>query len=359
MNGRSAPQLKIGDEPAAARLRRLGGGESELVAAIVDGKLGARDRVGAAHRLSGRLAACSTRGEAVSMVRRLRSAALWDAICDLLMQGDALGALVVQLIQWLTLDAEGCRDLDRSGALAVLVGVLRAPDGTLRGHGLPVIATVAELHDLGPSLSRAGVLGLLHSLSGLRDPNTWHWILAISEGLLRDPRSLPLQSRQALASVLLRCPLNRTDGHCGPSADALATSDSMILRRILAELRLTTKVRQSGALQAAARPQAAGRPAGLYGTGAAARAEDEAVQPKKVGMSMSLARATAAANAVAKGGSMTAATTLQGPLSQEQRDRAWALEEDVRNLAAPAGITVVGPGWAPAPGPGGTPRAAW
>lgn len=330
---RAAPELRIGEVAAAERLRQLGGDESELVAAVVDAQAATRDRIAAAHRLSGRLAACSSRAEAVRMVRKVRSAALWDALCDLMMHGDALGALVLQLVQWLVLDADGCRDLGRSGTLAVLVGVLRAPDATLRGHGLPVLAIAAELPELGPPLARAGVIGLLHSLCGSRDADTWHWILAISDGLMRDPRSLPAQCRQPLTSILLRCPLHRAEGRAAAAADGLAACDSVLLRRLLSELRVTR-----WAPSAPAEPEAVESPT-QPATGCSAA---QAAQPQRVEMTASLARAAAAANAVCRvGSSLAAAARVPRGLTQEQRDRAWSLEEELRRRSGPAGITVV------------------
>jgi hypothetical protein len=350
---RAAPVLRIGDVAAAERLRQLGGDESELIAAVMDTQAATRDRIAAAHRLSGRLAACCSRAEAVRMVRKVRSAALWDALCDLMMLGDALGALVLQLVQWLVLDADGCRDLNRSGTLAVLVGVLRAPDATLRGHGLPVLAIAAELPELVKPLARAGVIGLLHSLCGSRDADTWHWILAISDGLMRDPRSLPAQCRQPLTSILLRCPLNRAEGRTAAAASGLAASDAVILRRLLSELRVTKWVLSA---QPPAEPDTAGSPtlpaAGL-----------SAAQPQRVEMSASLARAAAAANAISAGGSSFAAPArVPRVMTVEERDRAWSLEEEIRRRSESAGITVVGREdrlvAAPSPPPV-APKVAW
>jgi hypothetical protein len=329
---RQAPELRIGEVAAAERLHQLGGDESELVAAVVDAQALTRDRIAAAHRLSGRLAACSTRSEAVRTVRKVRSAALWGALRELMMQGDALGALVLQLVQWLTLDTDGCRDLNRSGTLAVLVGVLRVPDATLRGHGLPILAIAAELPELGPALARAGVIGLLHSLCGSRDADNWHWILAISDGLMRDPRSLPAQSRLPLTSILLRCPLHRAEGRAAAAADGLAICDSLLLRRLLSELRVT-----QGA-PSAQPPAAPGAGESLTRSAGASLA----AQPQRVGMTASLARAAAAANAVSRGGSsVAAAARAPRVMTQEQRDRAWGLEEELRRRGGAAGVAVV------------------
>jgi len=170
---------------------------------------------------------------------------------------------------------------------------------------------------------------------------------------MRDIRCVPAQSRQALASILLRCPLHRTDRDSTASLDGLAASDSIILRRLLAELRVSQNVRPTKVSAGAGQ---------LASHVLCNESVQHTMRPQRVSMSASLAKAAAAANAVSKGGSMTGATRIPRTLTDEERDRAWSLEENIRKRSGPVGITVVQPDRMPAAisdAPPVAPRRAW
>ena len=267
------------------------------VSSIVDEHAPARVRFGAVHRLTCELSHGPSRRVATQLARRVRSPALWEALRRLLLEGDPLSVMVVELMQWLALDDEGLRELDASGVLPLLIGALRASDEELRCHGMPLLVAAASLPEIAPSLERSKIVELLDVLGRSGGTLEWHWILTVTDSLLCDPFALSLEARRALGALLLGCPV----------PDALAASDSLLLQRALAELQVTTKERAAGRTRPPLTQQS------------------QASQPgsKLATMSDSMARAMAAANAATK-------TQTRRRLTAEERDRAWSLEEGIR-----------------------------
>lgn len=198
------------------------------------------DRVAAAHRLNERFAACATYEEAMSIAYYLLSASpkLCEALVEMLVDGDALGEIAVQLLHSLSLHDDGAQAVVRAGAAPVLTAALRAEDPLMRAHGLALLATLAERSTLASSLVKAGVMKLLSFLGKMAVGDAasaaqlWPTLLGIADCLLRDPRTVPERQRAQFRDVLVGVARAHKAGSL-----PLALADARTLNKLMIDLR--------------------------------------------------------------------------------------------------------------------------
>jgi hypothetical protein len=137
----AAPQVA---SAATAAVLRAQGASSDAVAAKLCGAQAAPavcDRLAAVHRLNEHFAACGSFEDAEALARALATGrpSLGAALVALMVDGDALVELVVQLMHSLSLHADGAAMLLRAGALPVLAATLRADEPLLRAQVRPTL----------------------------------------------------------------------------------------------------------------------------------------------------------------------------------------------------------------------------
>ena len=157
-----------------------------------------------------------------ALVRAPPSAAA--TLLRLLVDGDALVELVVQLLGNACVHPDGPAWLERAGVLPVLVAALRTQDALLRAHGLRLLCALADEPALAQPLLRAGVAKLLRGLAA--SPDGARRALVVADGVLRHAARLsPAQMKQ------LRALLDGID------AALLAPDDAKALARARGVLR--------------------------------------------------------------------------------------------------------------------------
>ena len=100
------------------------------------------DRLATCHRLNEHFAACGSYEESARLVCTLCKAQprLGEALVGLLVDGDALVELAVQLMHNLCMEESGIKMVLGAGALPVLAATLRADEPLMRAHGLALLA---------------------------------------------------------------------------------------------------------------------------------------------------------------------------------------------------------------------------
>jgi hypothetical protein len=190
---------------ATAAVVSLGASPEQLSARLVDTALPMHDRLAACHRLNEYFAATRSLEEAVCLSSKLVSQrpTLGDALVALMVDGDVLVELAVQLMHNISLHPDGTKILVQAGALPILAASLRANEPLLRAHGLSLLAALAERAELAAPLARAGVVKLVSFLA--RSPGAdahWPLLLEICDGMLRVPRAVPEAQRKLLRGAL-------------------------------------------------------------------------------------------------------------------------------------------------------------
>ncbi len=167
------------------------------------------DRCTAAHRLNEVFAACETHEMASRLAARLCTPAVCKALVALLVAGESLVELSLQLMSSLAVNPEGALALERAGLMPVLVAALRADEPLLRSQGLALLASLAELPELAQPLVRAGLAKLVcflakgASAAGAEEAaSRWAWLADISNSMLATPLALPPAQRRQLLKAL-------------------------------------------------------------------------------------------------------------------------------------------------------------
>lgn len=161
------------------------------------------ERVAAVHRLNELFACCETHEAAVKLAGAVGSLAVTVSLLEMLVEGASPAAeIAVQLMWNLSLGPTGCQTLERAGVLPVLVAALRPDEPLLRAVGLRLLATLANVPSLAPSIVRAGAVKLLGVLAASTDPECWHWLLEICLGLLGAEQAIKPAQRRRLLEVL-------------------------------------------------------------------------------------------------------------------------------------------------------------
>lgn len=247
----SSSQLKISyaqAQQAFAAAEAASAATKAVMSTVSTAKLSAKlttatehsDRVAAAHMINERFAACASYEEAIALVADLLrgSRGLCAALVEMLVNGDALGEIAVQLLLSLSLNNDGAENVVLAGAVPVLTAVLRADEPLMRAHGLALLATLAERPALIATLVKAGVVKLICFLGmgSVADPGSavqlWPSLLDIADLLLRDPRNVPDRQRQQLRDVLVAAARSHKAGSL-----PLALTDVRTLNRLMIGLR--------------------------------------------------------------------------------------------------------------------------
>lgn len=204
---------------ATAAVLRAQGASSDAVAAKLCGAQAAPavcDRLAAVHRLNEHFAACGSFEDAEALARALATGrpSLGAALVALMVDGDALVELVVQLMHSLSLHADGAAMLLRAGALPVLAATLRADEPLLRAQGLSLLISMSERPEMALPLAKAGALKLVTFLARTSLPTTsaasassaatWPVLLEIADAMLATPAAVPAVQRQQLRDVLAK-----------------------------------------------------------------------------------------------------------------------------------------------------------
>ena len=228
------------------------GGWDKIAAKLVAAEA-VPDRLAAVHRLNEHFVACSSYEDAMELAGSLakKQPKLGAALVSLMVDGDALVELVVQLMHNLCLHANGASMIAQAGAFPVLAMALRADEPLLRAHGLSLLVTLSERAELAQPLAKAGVLKLVTFLAKAALPQgesaaaasaalnakgtgapTWPPLLEIADGLLRTPSVVPVVQRQQLRDVLAQAAYAHKRGQL-----PLELHDGRRLTRLLRELR--------------------------------------------------------------------------------------------------------------------------
>jgi len=205
------------------------------------------DRITAVHRLNERFAACGSYSEAVELAAELLRSTnrLCDALVEMLVEGDVLIELSVQLLHSLSLHDDGAIAVVRAGAAPVLAAALRADDALMRAHGLALLATLAERPALAVPLVKAGVVKLLCFLGRAASADAasaaqlWPPLLETTDSLLRDPRAVPERQRMQLRDVFVSAARMHKAGSL-----PLMLTDARTLNRLMMVLRALSGVRR-------------------------------------------------------------------------------------------------------------------
>ena len=166
------------------------------------------DRLATCHRLNEHFAACGSYEESARLVCTLCKAQprLGEALVGLLVDGDALVELAVQLMHNLCMEESGIKMVLGAGALPVLAATLRADEPLMRAHGLALLATLADRPECIVPLAKAGVVRLIcflgKSLKGTAAGAMWPLLLEIAEGMLRFPKAIPEAQHKMLRKIL-------------------------------------------------------------------------------------------------------------------------------------------------------------
>ena len=187
-----APHAAAPPNPVAAA--------SPLLALLAAGSAPAYELLAAVHRLNELFVEADSHVLAVelagALVRAPPSAAA--TLLRLLVDGDALVELVVQLLGNACVHPDGPAWLERAGVLPVLVAALRTQDALLRAHGLRLLSALADAPALAQPLLRAGVAKLLRGLAA--SPDGARPALLVADGVLRHAARLsPAQMKQLRA----------------------------------------------------------------------------------------------------------------------------------------------------------------
>ena len=197
---------------------------SPLLALLAAGSAPAYELLAAVHRLNELFAEADSHALAVELAGALIRSSAAATLLRLLVDGDALVELVVQLLGNACVHPDGPAWLERAGVLPVLVAALRTQDALLRAHGLRLLSALADAPALAQPLLRAGVAKLLRGLAA--SPDGARRALLVADGVLRHAARLsPAQMKQ------LRALLDGID------AALLAPDDAKALARARGVLR--------------------------------------------------------------------------------------------------------------------------
>lgn len=116
------------------------------------------DRLAAAHRLNEAFARCRKRADAELLARDLGTPALFDALVQIVTEGEELSEIALQLMINLCIARENAKRICDAGVLPVLMGSLRIADSSFRLTGLALLSLLAEERELVPLLLRSGGL---------------------------------------------------------------------------------------------------------------------------------------------------------------------------------------------------------
>jgi hypothetical protein len=202
------------------------------------------DRLAACHRLNEHFAACPSYEESMRLSALLCSAQprLGEALVAILVDGDALVELAVQLMHNLCTHEAGSQMLSSAGALPVLTAALRADEPLLRAHGLALLAALADRRECVPALAKAGVVRLIcflgRTLKGAAAGALWPFMLEIAEGMLRVPSAIPEAQHKMLRKTLGEAALSHKCGQGRTEKDLYGTlpldlADGRRLTRLL------------------------------------------------------------------------------------------------------------------------------
>ena len=199
---------------------------SPLITLLAAGSAPAYELLAAVHRLNELFAEADSHALAVelagSLIRAPPSAAA--TLLRLLVDGDALVELVVQLLGNACVHPDGPAWLERAGVLPVLVAALRTQDALLRAHGLRLLSALADAPALAQPLLRAGVAKLLRGLAA--SPDGARRALLVADGVLRHAARLSPAQMKQLRALLDGC-----------DAALLAPDDAKALARARGVLR--------------------------------------------------------------------------------------------------------------------------
>ena len=239
VSAEQARQAFCAAEAASAATKAVIGTSSVLqhVSKLVASDSLSCERTAAAHRLNERFAACSKYDEACELARELlRTPSLCDSLVSLLVDGDALPDVAVQLLHSVSLPEEGAQAVLRSGAVSVVAAAMRAEDPLVRAHGLALLCRLSEAPGLASGLVRAGVVRLLCALGRRHDESSaaqiWPPLLHIADALLRDPRQVPERQRVDLRDTLTTAARAYKAGVL-----PLSTADARTMNRLMIHLR--------------------------------------------------------------------------------------------------------------------------
>lgn len=181
------------------------------------------DRLAACHRLNEHFAACPSFEESMKLAALLCNTQprLGEALVAVLVDGDVLVELAVQLMHNLCVHELGSQMLMSAGALPVLTAALRADEPLLRAHGLALLAALADRRECVSALVRAGAVRLIcflgRTLKGAAAGALWPFMLEIAEGILRVPSAIPEAQHKMLrktlgeAALAHKCSSGRTE----------------------------------------------------------------------------------------------------------------------------------------------------
>ena len=215
------------------------------------------DRIAACHRLNEHFAACASYDEAVLLAGKLCKAQprLGEALVSVMVDGDALVELAVQLMHSLCVHDAGAKMLEKAGVLPVLAMSLRADEPLLRTHGLTLLATLAERPEMAVPLVKAGAIKLVcflgRTLKGEQAEALWPLMLEVIEGILRAPKAVPEAQQKMLratlgeAGLMHKC-ISGTREDVGGTLP-LALPDGRRLTRLLVNARALAMVAPSNA----------------------------------------------------------------------------------------------------------------
>ena len=198
---------------------------SPLITLLAAGSAPAYELLAAVHRLNELFAEAESHALAVELAGALVRSSAAATLLRLLVDGDALVELVVQLLGNACVHPDGPAWLERAGVLPVLVAALRTQDALLRAHGLRLLSALADAPALAQPLLRAGVAKLLRGLAA--SPDGARRALLVADGVLRHAARLsPAQMKQLRALL---------DGVGDPAL--LAPDDAKALARARGVLR--------------------------------------------------------------------------------------------------------------------------
>ena len=213
-----APHAAAPPNPVAAA--------SPLLAVLAAGSAPAYELLAAVHRLNELFlfAEAESHALAVELAGALVRSSAAATLLRLLVDGDALVELVVQLLGNACVHPDGPAWLERAGVLPVLVAALRTQDALLRAHGLRLLSALADAPALAQPLLRAGVAKLLRGLAA--SPDGARRALLVADGVLRHAARLSPAQMKQLRALLDGC-----------DAALLAPDDTKALARARGVLR--------------------------------------------------------------------------------------------------------------------------
>eukprot|EP00965_Chrysotila_dentata_P245809 6206789-Pleurochrysis_carterae.AAC.4 len=218
--------------------------EARCLEVIAKSSSTGNDKLIAVSQLCASLVSFESLADAQAAADVLCTEKLLNSLKQLVVEGDSMVVLVIQLLHCLCLNPKNAEKLASCGIFPVLTAALRAEDELLRAQGLAFLAVLAEQEGMELVLANAGICSLLASLSSSSSSDIWYWIVVIVLALLPRTAQLRPPHRKQLLRTLRAAAERLADGSL-----RLQQSECRLLKRALGEMHVYTRMLKSAPIR--------------------------------------------------------------------------------------------------------------